>query len=352
MFASALAMLFVVGAIVYIADTDGRNKTVQRWIQVFSGNQTITEDMAYVPISILTTVGFPVYVFYTGLGLVLLPMFVLKFHHSEYNLPSSSRGPSRRSSLLENYARGGDRDSLLGGTGRQQQERCSCCHTCFRSRWVRLPLGILLLLFSLLIIVSIVVTLIDKAGHGALSTGYVLEYRSDLSVWNPADQMLQALAPYGADLLVLYLIGIYIMLCTIRGISYFGVRLFWVKLFNLLPHRSSTEAVLLAAVNLISTVLVFLVSINFIAPWYIQFGAETYKSGPTPCSLGTEGVSCRITAIASIYLSIFAFLPAFGALFYYFHAAFVIMFLLGLVASCYFKKFGMSKDSGDDEEDD
>ena len=136
-------------------------------------------------------------------------------------------------------------------------------------------------------------------------------------VWNPMDQLLVALSSIHCDGLLMMIIMVYIICCTLRGVRYLGIRVAWIRLFHLVPHKSNVQGILFTATIIMLTTIVSIVSMMYIAPRYMLYGGLTYidtVSGVvTPCSLSMVNTSasdesCKLSQLAIVLQSTWSYM--------------------------------------------
>ena len=72
------------GIIVYFADTANNHTNIPSWIQKLGGGaNNIGTNLIEFPLMLLSSLALPVYVFYAGAGLVLLPVMFIKRGENE-----------------------------------------------------------------------------------------------------------------------------------------------------------------------------------------------------------------------------------------------------------------------------
>lgn len=114
----------------------------------------------------------------------------------------------------------------------QAQSKCDVFWKCLRP--FLFIFGIVFLLFSLLLIASVVITSVDKLMnsacgilHPAVNCGYIL---NSPTLFNPYDKLLSLLTPYfPLDLVVLGFAFFYVFAASLSGMIRLGIRILWIR---------------------------------------------------------------------------------------------------------------------------
>jgi LMBR1 domain-containing protein 1 len=220
--------------------------------------------------------------------------------------------------------------------------------------------GIVFIIFSVLIVVSMLLTNIDKAVNSGnfcgAQCGFVLAYPQ---IFNPLDSFLTILSKYfPLDYVVLGSIILYIFFCTLSGIIRIGVRFFWVNLYKIRARSTPPQGLLMASVILMFSILSLNMEFTTLAPQYANWGSQQYmKPNSTdeylPCSLDAPPGACYMTQIGTFVNRISVRINVFGIIFYYgtwiFIAAFVIGFFVALFKAKSSNVEARDSDSDEDE---
>lgn len=142
--------------------------------------------------------------------------------------------------------------------------------------------GLLLFVLAMIIWVSMVITLIDKAKNSVCKQhcGYLLGY---VNIFQPVNWVfLKAAKVFPIDYVLFLLLVLFLFASSVVGIATVGIRLLWWKIFTIRKGRTSPQALLLATVLLVLIVLALNYSVGMIiAPQYTTFGPQTYCDRPT-----------------------------------------------------------------------
>jgi LMBR1 domain-containing protein 1 len=162
-----------------------------------------------------------------------------------------------------------------------------------------------------------------------MKCGFLLDSPSYI---NPLNELQVVLAKYfPSDYIMFTLLVVYLFGSSLTGLLQGGVRLFWIKLFDIERKRTLHNA-LLAGIWFLSFVLVS-VSIQVIAllPQYSTFGFQKDSAG-NECSFSRSSMNENSTECVPSQISVFnsgmqSRLPAFGTIFYIAQAIFVVSYI-------------------------
>ena len=259
-------------------------------------------------LGLLLTLGTLLYVVYTGAGLALLPISFIKAAPS-ISAPQLSQ--STASQLEQNRER--QRQIEMRNAGRQEgmsrkdqreldalvreeqtlvrRERLAAeaqgeghsriyqawLKVCAVFRPVKLIGGILLLLLSVVIWVSMLITSIDKAKNSVCKQkcGYIL---GQIHVFQPMNFIfVKAAKAFPVDYILMALLVLFFFSSSISGIATVGIRFLWVRIFQIRKGRTAPQALLIATVMLGLIILATNYGIAMIvAPQYSIYGTQTF----------------------------------------------------------------------------
>jgi LMBR1 domain-containing protein 1 len=239
---------------------------------------------------------------------------------------------SLRQSRLRTGGSGGRR------TGGEDPDELSCWDKCWNILVpVRLAIAIPLLLLSLLIIVSLSITVIDKFVHSACgpSCGYTL---AKTRILNPIDEAFKGLSKaFPLDCIFFAGLVLFIFLACVSGIVGLGVRFFMFKLYSIQKGRTLPNAFLMAAWMLQLMTLTLNLEILTIAPTYASFGNQFYFNETSQmrqeCDTDLIGVvenTCVQTQIGRFITTMSVETPFFSVILFYGNLAFIAFYLLFL----------------------
>jgi LMBR1 domain-containing protein 1 len=228
---------------------------------------------------------------------------------------------------------------------------------CAVFRPIKLIGGILLLLLSILIWVSILITGIDKAKNSVCKTdcGYILGH---LNIAQPINFIFTKSAEvFPVDYVLMTLLVLFFFSSSVAGIASIGIRFLWIRLFEIRKGHTSPQALLMATVMLSLIVLAINYAIaTVVAPQYAIYGPQTFCSNPPKhpgeqpdCSshpelikscteLSKDDASANVCtpSVVSTFLNRVALnFPFFGTFVFWAQFAFLAIFLIIFVTSLF-----------------
>jgi LMBR1 domain-containing protein 1 len=160
-----------------------------------------------------------------------------------------------------------------------------------RHGWMKVIIGILLLLGSWNIVFSIIISIVDRFGQCEsyldCPTGYLMKQRN---VESPMDWFLLFVSRFFPfDYIVLGIVVLYFLISAIHAMSSLGVRfLFFFSIYPLREKKTYPQGIILATANIILIMFAITFQMTYIAPQYISFGLQEYKAPDgtmLPCTL-------------------------------------------------------------------
>ncbi|UPK98060.1 hypothetical protein LCI18_008995 [Fusarium solani-melongenae] len=258
-------------------------------------------------LGLLLTLGTLLYVVYTGAGLALLPISFIKAAPSisapqlsettasqlEQNRERQRQIEMRNAGRQEEMSRKDRRE--LDALVRQEQtlvrrERLAAeaqgeghsriyrawLKVCAVFRPIKLIGGILLLLLSVFIWVSMLITGIDKAKNSICKQkcGYIL---GQIHVFQPINFIfVKAAKAFPVDYILMALLVLFFFSSSISGVASVGIRFLWVRIFQIRKGRTAPQALLIATVMLALIILASNYGIAMmVAPQYSIYGTQT-----------------------------------------------------------------------------
>lgn len=159
----------------------------------------------------------------------------------------------------------------------------------------KILIGIIIFMAALVTCVSMLLTMIDKARNSLCKhrCGYIL---GSINIFNPVNwALVQSAKAIPADYVIFTAIVLMFFCGTIVGITTIGVRLFFLRIFQVRPGHTSPQALLLTTAMLMLSVFALNYSIPMvIAPQYATFGRQTFCDRVSDGSLG-EQLDCSNT---------------------------------------------------------
>ncbi|KAI8691894.1 Putative lysosomal cobalamin transporter [Fusarium falciforme] len=258
-------------------------------------------------LGLLLTLGTLLYVVYTGAGLALLPISFIKAAPS---ISAPQLSETTASQLEQNRER--QRQIEMRNAGRQEgmsrkdrreldalvreeqtlvrRERLAAeaqgeghsriyrawLKVCAVFRPIKLIGGILLLLLSVFIWVSMLITGIDKAKNSICKQkcGYIL---GQIHVFQPINFIfVKAAKAFPVDYILMALLVLFFFSSSISGVASVGIRFLWVRIFQIRKGRTAPQALLIATVMLALIILASNYGIAMmVAPQYSIYGTQT-----------------------------------------------------------------------------
>lgn len=257
---------------------------------------------------LLITIGTLIYIVYTGPGLALLPVAMIKQAPS---ISAPTLSANTASALEENLERqrqlegrnegreGGlpakDRRELdalvreertLRRRERLAAEASGEGHNWLVRAWIKIeavfrPLkllgGLFLVVVAILIWVSMLLTGIDKAKNSICKThcGYVLAH---VQIFNPLNWIfVKSSKVFPIDYVLFLLLMLFFFSSSVVGLATIGIRFLWLRIFQIRKGHTSPQALLMATVMLTLMALAFNYAIAMlVAPQYSHWGPQTY----------------------------------------------------------------------------
>ncbi|TQN74248.1 putative lysosomal cobalamin transporter [Colletotrichum shisoi] len=405
-FVILVVILFLVGFFVPAAgDHNGANWDLDYFKRVLVQNNG--QKALSFALGLLVTLGVLLYVIYTAAGLALLPMAFIK---SAPSISAPQLTESTASALEQNRER--QRQLEMRNAGRPEgmsskdrrelealvreertltrRERLAAeaagegrstiykvwLKICAIFRPVKLLGGVLLLLLSVLIWVSMLITGIDKAKNSFCKgrCGYILGH---INIFQPINWVFtQSAKAFPVDYILMALLVLFFFSSSISGIATVGIRFLWVRIFQIRKGRTAPQALLVATVMLALIILAINYAIaNMVAPQYSIFGTQTFCTAPThnagetpnckgrpeylvQCSeaLDPEALKVCTPSIMTEFLNRIAITwPFFGALDFWaqfaFLGIFLVVFVTGLFRAPKLNVSELDEDAEEDEEE-
>ncbi|XP_070534993.1 lysosomal cobalamin transport escort protein LMBD1-like isoform X2 [Ptychodera flava] len=380
-FVFVAGVLLLVGAFIPTQATPSMNETEWEKLQdLFEGlGKNRGENALSFCISILTLIGMLLLVIYTAYGMNALPIdmiFGTKSAKDEivevqgdyddiqseiaairHKYKHTRRSMSRKDRTKLNDLQ--DKEKLIKRRERHLEKAdkswCTKCSILWRP--FEILTGIILSLLALLILLSLLLTSIDKLLHSlGPKTGYILPQKT---LPNPLDITLvycQAIFPL--DYVLMCLIIVYFVVATMAGIRKIGIWFFCLRMFKIRPHKTKTQGLLFMCEIMMLIILALNVMFYNTVPQYVTFGSQKYidlSHNDTvtveQCNTGAPRDECVMTQMSTLLTKYFYQMWVFGACYYWANWAFMGIFLLGLlVALC--KKRRSAIDGEVDKDDD
>lgn len=356
-------------------------------------------------LGLLVTLGTLLYVVYTGSGLALFPVSLIKsapsisapqLHDTTASQLERNRERQRQLEMRNEGRQGGmprkDRRELDALTREEQtlvrRERLAAeaqgqGHSRIYQVWQKLcvvfrPIkmlgGIFLLLVSVLIWISMLITGIDKAKNSFCkqSCGYIL---GQIHVFQPVNWIFVKTAEvFPIDYVLMAMIILLLFGSSIHGVATVGIRFLWVRLFQIRRGRTAPQALLMATVMLGLIILAINYAVAMmVAPQYATYGTQTFCTsesesphGQPSCNRHSELIRpcsemleyrhakdvCTPSVMSTFLNRINITWPFFGAVNFWAQFAFLGIFLIVLITALIrTPKVNMDEIDEDAEED-
>lgn len=141
--------------------------------------------------------------------------------------------------------------------------------------------GILLMLVAIFVWVCMLLTFIDKAKNSICKShcGYVLGHNK---IFNPMNWILVMSAKiFPIDYVIFLFLVLFFFFSSVVGIASIGIRILWIKIFQIRKGRTSPQALLLATILLTLMALAIQYSVAMlVAPQYAHYGPQTFCDRP------------------------------------------------------------------------
>ncbi|KAF2266035.1 putative lysosomal cobalamin transporter [Lojkania enalia] len=259
-------------------------------------------------LGLLMTIGTLIYILYTGAGLALLPVALVK---SAPSVSAPTLAASTASQLEQNRERQrqleGRNEGREGGLdSRDRRELESLVReerTLIRRErlaaessgedrhalvkaWIKVeaafrPLkllgGIVLMVLAVIIFVSMLITGIDKAKNSVCKAhcGYIL---GKIHIVQPLNWIFVISSKvFPVDYVLFLLLTLFFFCASVVGIATIGIRFLWITIFKIRKGHTSPQALLLTTVLLTLIVLAINYSVAMlVAPQYATYGPQTF----------------------------------------------------------------------------
>lgn len=373
-------ILFLVGFFVPAAAQDhGRHLDLDYFRRLLTNNKG--EKALSFGLGLLMTLGTLLYVLYTGAGLALLPVSFIKSapsisapqlsattasdleHNRELQRQIEMRNAGRIEAMSQKDRRELDlllreertlvRRQRLAAEARGEGQS-TIIQIWTKTQAVFRPLkligGILLLLLSVILWISMLITAIDKAANSVCKShcGYILGH---INVFQPVNWVfVKAAKAFPVDYILMAFLILFLFSSSITGIASVGIRFLWVRLFQIKKGRTAPQALLIATVMQALIILAINYAVvNLLAPQYAMYGTQTFCQGLAlvpgtkpdctnhsdmirPCSESlTDPLAkdvCTPTVMSTFLNRIVLNWPVFGAIDFWAQFAFLTVFLL------------------------
>jgi len=235
----------------------------------------------------------------------------------------------------------GKKDAEEGAGG--IREKCWDCWTA--STPLRIVVGVLLMCLSILIVLSLAMSSVDKLMHSTCKYSCAYSIPKP-TLPNPIDLMLGEFSKaFPIDFLVFGGLTCYMFVCALNGLVNLGVRLFVFRIYEIRAKHSMPSALLMGCWMLMFVALALNMEVLTLSPQYATFGNQFYANitmsgGPTPiiqvtkekCTIELSDTNgqCIMSQVGRFIHLIDLQLPFFGVVLFFANLLFIAAYLLFL----------------------
>lgn len=332
-------------------------------------------------LGLLMLIGTVIYALYTGAGMALLPVAMVKSAPS-ISAPTlaedtAAQLEANRERQRQLEGRNEGRDGGLDSRDRREleslvreertlirrerlaaesrgQDRHWIIKTWIKIEAVFRPLkllgGFILIILALLIFVSMLITGIDKAKNSICKAhcGYILGH---INIFQPLNWIfVKSSKVFPIDYVLFLLLVLFFFSASVVGIASVGIRFLWLTIFKIRKGHTSPQALLMATVMLNLIVLAINYSVAMVvAPQYATFGPQTFcdrkprhggeqpdctnhKSAIKPCTETTDSPwakdVCTPSVLSTFINRVTINFPFFGVVLFWAQFAFLGVYLI------------------------
>ncbi|KAI9289074.1 LMBR1-like membrane protein-domain-containing protein [Umbelopsis sp. AD052] len=211
-------------------------------------------------------------------------------------------------------------------------------------------IGLVLLALTLVIVVSMFLTIIDKIANSVCGRrcGYIISHPD---IFNPINYIFVKLSNFfPLDYVFMIALILYFFLATMAGVVTIGVRVLWVQLYTIQKRATAPQGLMCCTVLLTLSLLALNYTMTaIVAPGYSHFGSQVYCNSTmnqlrnctgkpeliVPCDIYAPIDICTPTIISTVIDRIVVNTPFFGMFYYYSQWAFLTIFVLGFIAALF-----------------
>ncbi|KAF0683149.1 Aste57867_24837 [Aphanomyces stellatus] len=236
---------------------------------------------------------------------------------------------------------------------------------CCTSLVWRMPIGVGLLLVSIVIVLSLLLTSVDRLVHSSYQAGlshhlsslmYMLGFTLDVpAIPNPVDLLLVLSSKvFPLDYAIFAFCFLYIFVLSLVWLGRHGFQFLCFRIDRLHYHNTSPSTLVLTTLSMIYLALIGLFSLPTLAPQYAAFGHQQFTKNGTvlPCSLNATAdplvTSCMATQLSQIYNGFAGSVPLVGTAFVVAQLTFALAFVPFLIQAFVMTADGLASDDDDD----
>ncbi|KAL7679777.1 hypothetical protein Plhal304r1_c074g0162361 [Plasmopara halstedii] len=353
------------------------------WLRPLLKFSSDVETFLRLMVGVLALTGMYLWIFVCSRGLASVPVvgLLMEDHNIDENKTTfeellhenameTQATTQTRETILQRYAveqqmSGADQERLSQLKTREKllEERRDVLNANLRkfasigklSCW-KIPIGVILIILSLMIVTSILITSIDKMAHSGFEQGFLL---NSPEFFNPMDLLLVlASRVFPLDYVVFTVLFVYLFAISLIVLKRHGLQFLCFRLGRLQPRLTSAATMTMLSLVLMQLAVIGLFALLTMAPQYATFGHQTFSDAAgqvVPCTLqeaakaaaaGGSPTHCRLTQMARFYNGLAVELPMFGAAFFLGQLIFATAFVPWIAhAYCMAKKLADPIDS-------
>jgi LMBR1 domain-containing protein 1 len=344
-----VVVIFIIGLFVKGSASDISHEDYEKYVKEVIDSENSGEATMNFALACAGLIGLIAFLIYTAYGFASLPIGwmrgnkniedeQIKLEHdlavtqekrkvlrARHAAGQTSRSDESRLSLLRNQERKLTQQSKTLEASRG----CAKCLSLFRP--FMFVFGFVFFLISVVLIVSMVLTNVDKIVNSqcGLACGYTLSHPKK---WNPLDAFLVLMSKYfPLDYVVVAVVVVYIYFATLSGISNIGIRFLWILLYRVKARATKPQGLLIATLIMMLSLLALNMQLMSLFPQYATYGSQTWGPDNAQCDITAPPDQCQMTQIGTIIHRIFMRLSFFGVVFYFSTWVFVAFFAVSIV---------------------
>lgn len=362
------AVILTTGALVplkkpyNVTSIDGKFEFLKEQLETYSN----AEKAMSVLVGVLSMCGMLSLIMYTGYGMSALPLGMIRCgkRYKESNETENTRKLTKRerddekARMLRAKSRAGrnltrfernelrriEQDENLRHRLERKKENSesSCCgRILLMLKPFQVVFGIVFLLISLLIMISLTITSIDKAMNSlGARHGYALPQPK---LPNPVNIiMVHAQKVFPLDYILFTGMTLFFIFASMNGIKRMGIWCCCIKMFKIRTRRTMPQALLFMVFIMMFMVLALNIVLFTITPQYIQYGNQKYvlKNGTQvvevkSCTTNAPPSDCVMSSVATILNTLFYKAWFFGAFYYWSIWAFIATYMIAFIYNLY-----------------
>lgn len=285
------------------------------WLKNLAHDKTIGDKIVSSLISVIAIIGLLAFWVYTGYGLAALPISLIKgkkrlklemgsiaeelsyvterirIIKEKYALTGNKMSKSDQrefNSLKERQQLLRTRDQALISTSKTWTAKCEPLIYPFK-----LVTGIVLFIITLALMVSFIITLVDRVIHSpcGIHCGFVIDKSY---IFNPFDELLTISSKaFPIDYVLFGIFILFMIVVSLVGLANIGLRFVCIKLYKLKYKKTAPQGLLTTCIFLMFIVVVFSFTMTSFAPKYTTFGTQKYMNAQG------EWIDCDFNAVSN-----------------------------------------------------